>query len=169
MRATTTDAFAHQCEQPEPQPPTSVPSGSSSPSSTWNEWPQPQAEVAFGFEILNPDSVIVLRKSTSAPWRYGALKGSTTTVTPCDLELVVALLQAAVEAERVLEAGAAATLHGNAKDVRLALWLQQLELLDLRRRRLRQGDEGLCTLDGGHGRMVAAASPGPERRSGATL
>ena len=45
-----------QCEQPEPQPPTCVPSGSSSPSSTWNEWPQPHEETAFGLSILNPDS-----------------------------------------------------------------------------------------------------------------
>src|SRR6478609_12174674 len=71
-----------QCEQPEPQPPTAVPSGSSSPSSTWKEWPQPHEETAFGLSILNPDSWSPVRKSTVAPRRYGALYGSTTTRTP---------------------------------------------------------------------------------------
>ena len=42
---------------------------------------------------------------------------------------MVALLQAAVEAKRVLEPGAAAALHGNAEDVCPLLWLQQLVLL----------------------------------------
>ena len=36
----------------------------------------------FGFSILNPDSWSVSRKSIVEPWRYGALKGSTTTRTP---------------------------------------------------------------------------------------
>src|SRR5919204_1917880 len=71
-----------QALQPEPQPPIPVPSGSSSPSSTWNEWPQPHDDETFGLSILNPDSLIVFRKSISAPWRYGALNGSTTTRTP---------------------------------------------------------------------------------------
>jgi hypothetical protein len=56
-----------QWEQPEPQPPMWVPSGSSSPSSTWKEWPQPHEETAFGLSILNPDSEMVLRKSMDAP------------------------------------------------------------------------------------------------------
>jgi hypothetical protein len=46
--------------QPEPQPPTSAVPGSAS-SATWNEWPQPQEETAFGLSILNPDSWIVSR------------------------------------------------------------------------------------------------------------
>ena len=58
-----------QCEQPLPQPPTAVPSGSSSPSSTWNEWPQPQEETAFGLSILNPDSCNPVQDSRS--WRPG--------------------------------------------------------------------------------------------------
>ena len=48
------------------------------------------------------------------------------------LELVVALLEAAVEAERVLETGAAAALDRNSQDVCLALGLTGLQLLDLR-------------------------------------
>ena len=56
----------------------------SSPSSTWKLWPQPQEPEAFGFSILNPDSWSDSTKSTVAPLRYGALAGSTTTVTPCD-------------------------------------------------------------------------------------
>lgn len=50
-----------QWEQPEPQPPMWVPSGSSSPSETWKEWPHPQDETAFGLSILKPDSVIASR------------------------------------------------------------------------------------------------------------
>src|SRR5207247_961809 len=71
---------ARQCEQPDPQPPTA---SGASPSSTWNEWPQPQADETFGLSILNPDSWRPSRKSIWAPRRYGALKGSTTTRTPC--------------------------------------------------------------------------------------
>ena len=41
-----------------------------------------QAEETFGFSILNPDSWRPSRKSICAPWRYGALNGSTTTLTP---------------------------------------------------------------------------------------
>src|SRR3954469_14556489 len=44
--------------QPEPQPPTWPGSVS---SATWNEWPQPQLETAFGLSILKPDSWIVSR------------------------------------------------------------------------------------------------------------
>ena len=70
---------AGQCEHPEPQP---WAASGASPSSTWNEWPQPHAEETFGLSILNPDSFRPSRKSMLAPWRYGALNGSTTTRTP---------------------------------------------------------------------------------------
>ena len=43
------------------------------PSSTVNEWPQPQEALAFGLSILNPDSWRPVRKSIVAPLRYGAL------------------------------------------------------------------------------------------------
>ena len=56
--------------------------GSSAPSSTWKEWPQPHEDEAFGFSILKPDSWSPFMKSIVAPWRYGMLNGSTTTVTP---------------------------------------------------------------------------------------
>ena len=100
-----------------------------------------------------------MRKSISAPRRYGALNGSTTTVTPCASTHEVALLDAAVEAERVLEARAAAALDGDAQHVGLALRLAGLQLLDLRGRRLREGDEDVRALEGRHGPMVAAALP----------
>src|SRR5579862_10046809 len=67
-----------QCEQPEPQPPTS---SGGVPSSTWKLWPQPHEELAFGLSILKPDSASVSRKSIVAPFKYGALNGSTTTFT----------------------------------------------------------------------------------------
>src|SRR5439155_24003948 len=69
-----------QAEQPLPQPPTAA---SASPSSTWKECPQPQDETAFGLLMAKPDCSIESTKSISAPMRYGALNGSTTTCTPC--------------------------------------------------------------------------------------
>src|SRR6478609_7510296 len=73
-----------QWEQPEPQPPAwaSGAASPSAPSSTWKECPQPHEEAAFGLSILKPDSWRPVRKSIVAPWRYGTLKGSTTTLTP---------------------------------------------------------------------------------------
>src|SRR5919204_1585815 len=58
------------------------------------------------------------------------------------VELVVAFLRAAVEAERVLEAGAAAALDGDPQDRGLAVRLLRHQTLDLRSRALRQRDEG---------------------------
>ena len=66
------------------------------------------------------------------------------------LELVVAILRAAVEAERVLEPGAAAALNGDSQDRGLALGLLGHQVLDLRRGRLGQRDEGQRTLDSLH-------------------
>ena len=74
------DCSENQWLQPEPHP--AAPSGASS-SATWNEWPHPHEATAFGFSILKPDSWRPSMKSTVAPWRYGALNGSTTTWTPC--------------------------------------------------------------------------------------
>ena len=70
--------------------------------------------------ILNPDSWSDSTKSIVAPFRYGALNGSTTTRDAVELELGVALGRAAVEAERVLEAAAAAALDRDAQHLGLA-------------------------------------------------
>src|SRR5205823_3493708 len=58
-----------------------------------------------------------------------------------ELELVVAFLRAAVEAEAVLEAGAAAALDRHAEHGRFALGLVGHELLDLDRGALGQRDQ----------------------------
>jgi hypothetical protein len=57
-------------------------------------------------------------------------------------ELVVALLRAAIETERVLEARAAAALDGDPQDRGLAFGLLGHQVLDLRGRALSQRDEG---------------------------
>src|SRR5512133_1242021 len=71
------------------------------------------------------------------------------------VELVVALGRPAVEAERVLEAGAAATLNGDPQNCRLALRLLGHQRADLGRRALGERDESWL-LDVCHGRIVAA-------------
>ena len=98
--------------------PPAVPSGSSSPSSTWKEWPQPHEETAFGLSILKPDSEIEFRKSIVVPRRYGALYGIDDDRDALERELDVTLGGAGVEAEAVLEAGAPATLDRDAEDER---------------------------------------------------
>src|SRR5262249_41900070 len=77
---------------------------------------------------------------------------------PVRLDLAVALLGAAVEAERVLEAGAAAALDGETQDLGLARGLLGLELLDLGRRALGEGHDPGVLLGGRHGFIVAASS-----------
>src|SRR5690349_16258262 len=72
---------ANQCAWPQPEPQPAEASGSS-PSATWKLCPQPQAETTFGLSILKPDSCRPSRKSIVEPCRYGALNGSTTTLTP---------------------------------------------------------------------------------------
>ena len=147
---------ARQCEQPAPQPPTSVPSGSSSPSSTWKEWPQPHEETAFGLSILKPASEIEFRKSIVVPRRYGARVRVDDDRDALERELDVTLGGAGVEAEAVLEAGASATLDRDAEDERPRVLLLGHELPDLRRGDGRQRDEGVGgVLDGCHGLMVA--------------
>ena len=59
------------------------------------------------------------------------------------LDLVVALLRAAVEAERVLEAGAAAALHREAQHLGLAGRLLGLEGPDLLGSALGERDDGV--------------------------
>src|SRR2546423_15659569 len=49
--------------QPEPQPPTWSAASPSALSSTWNEWPHPQDETAFGLLIANPAAAIVSSES----------------------------------------------------------------------------------------------------------
>src|SRR5215204_6334396 len=71
-------------------------------------------------------------------------------------ELVVALLRAAIEAERVLEARAAAALDGDAQNRDLVLLGH--ELLDLVRSCLSERDQGVGTLDRCHSAMVATCS-----------
>ena len=113
------------------------------PSSTWKLWPQPHEELAFGLSILKPDSASVSRKSMVAPFRYGALNGSTTTLHVVELELEVARLRAAVEAERVLEAAAAAALDRDAEHLGLAGGLARHQAANLVGRPRRQSDDGL--------------------------
>src|SRR5579859_4975200 len=66
------------------------------------------------------------------------------------LDLVVALLGAAVEAQRVLEAGAAAALDGDAQNGRLALGLLDRKSLDLGGRALGEHDQLVGSLDDLH-------------------
>src|SRR6476646_710172 len=72
------------------------------------------------------------------------------------LDLGVAVLGAAVEAQRVLEAGAAAALDGNAQHAGLALGLLGHQALDLRGRALREHDPRHGALDGLHVAIVPA-------------
>jgi hypothetical protein len=46
--------------------------------------PQPHVDLAFGFLMVNPPPVMVSTKSTSAPFRYWMLVGSTNSLMPCD-------------------------------------------------------------------------------------
>src|SRR5829696_495874 len=82
------------------------------------------------------------------------------------LELVVALLRAAVESERVLEAGATAALDGDAQNRDLLLLGH--ELLDLVRSRLGEGDQGVGALDRCHVSMVATR-PARAQRAAASF
>ena len=80
---------------------------------------------------------------------------------------MVALLGAAVEAERVLEARAAAALDGDAQDARLALGLLGQQVADLHGRTLGERDDfdwALGDLHGSHRSNVpgyARVIPGP--------
>ena len=85
------------------------------------------------------------------------------------LELVVALLGAAVEAERVLEARAPAALDGDAQHPGVAVRLVGLELLDLVGRALGERNDGGRLFEGGHGPIVAVRPAPTNRRSGTTL
>ncbi len=49
----------------------------------WNDFPQPQLCRAFGLVILKPPPVNASLKSSTDPRTCPALKGSTSTVTPC--------------------------------------------------------------------------------------
>src|SRR5207253_9654779 len=46
--------------------------------------PQPQVDLAVGFLMVKPPPVTLSTKSTSAPRRYRALIGSTSSLTPFD-------------------------------------------------------------------------------------
>ena len=71
-------------EQPEPQPHRPQPCASAAASSsTWNEWPQPHADGDVRVLDLEAGLLEAVEEVDLAPWRYGALNGSTTTVTPC--------------------------------------------------------------------------------------
>ena len=108
-------APTRQCEQPSPQPPAWVPSGISSPSSTWKEWPQPQDETAFGFSILKPDSCEPGEEVDRGALQVRRAVWIDDDTDAFELELVVAVGGAVVEAEPVLEAGAPATLDRDAE------------------------------------------------------
>src|SRR4051812_11619444 len=81
------------------------------------------------------------------------------------LDLVVALLRAAVEAERVLEAGAAAALYREAQHLGLAGRLLGLEVPDLVGSALGERDESglgaLGDLHGSHRSNVVRGRPRP--------
>ena len=133
-----------------------MPSGSSSPSSTWKEWPQPHDETAFGLSILKPDSVIVFRKSIVRAVQVRRAVRVDDDRDALELKLDVPLGHAGVEAEAVLEAGAAATLNRDAKHERVAVRLLRHQLPDLLGRDGRQRDQRVgWVLDGCHGLMVA--------------
>src|SRR5918993_2457659 len=83
------------------------------------------------------------------------------------LELVVALHRAAVEAERVLEAGAPAALDGDAKNLGLAGRLLAHQVAHLRGRSLGERDDRDWAFGDLQGRPIVAARPGaavPRRR-----
>jgi hypothetical protein len=82
---------------------------------------------------------------------------------------VIALLRATVEAERVLETRAAASLDGDPQNLCVAPRLVGLELLDLRGRALGERDDGGGLFEGGHGPIVAVRPAPPNRRSRTTL
>src|SRR5205814_8812355 len=84
------------------------------------------------------------------------------------VELVVALGRSPIEAERVLEAGAAAALNGDPQNRRLALRLLGHQLADLVRRARGERDESWL-LDRCHGRIVAAPSAGTSPSNSRTL
>ena len=89
-------------------------------SATWKLWPQPHEPEAFGLSTLNPDSWSDSTKSIVAPLRYVSARGIDDDPDAVELELGVARRRAAVEAERVLEAAAAAALDRDAKHLGLA-------------------------------------------------
>ena len=78
-----------------------------------------------------------------APLRYGALNGIDDDAHVVELELEVAGLGAAVEAERVLEAAAAAALDRDAKHLGLTCGLAGHQAAHLVGRPLGQRDDGL--------------------------
>ncbi len=104
-----------------------------------------------------------------APWRYGRAVRVDDDADAVQLELVVALLGAAVEAERVLEAGAPAALDGDAQNGGVALGLVGLELADLDGRALGQADDASGLFDGCHKRIVAPAQEAPKPAKWVTL
>src|SRR5437899_7739883 len=76
------------------------------------------------------------------------------------LELVVAILRAAIEAERVLEARAASALDGDPQNRRLARGLLGHQVPDLRRRTRGQRDD--CKLVLGRRHLTHRSNvPGP--------
>ena len=78
-----------------------------------------------------------------------------TIVTPCCSSVCVVVDRAGVEAEPVLEAGAAATLNRDAQDRALALRILGHQLADLLRGVRGQGNESVGALDDLHRVMVA--------------
>ena len=131
----------------EPQP--AAPSGASSPSSTWKEWPQPHAAETFGLLIAKP-GLEALDPVDLGAGQVGSAERVDDDGDAVALELVVALLGAPVEAERVLEARAAAALDGDAQDRGLALGLLGHQVANLRRRALGERDECQLVLGGRH-------------------
>ena len=80
---------------------------------------------------------------------------------------MITVLRAAVEAERVLEAGASAALNGDAENLGLSRWLLGHEVAHFRGRALGERDDRDWAFGDLQGRPIVAARPGaavPRRR-----
>ena len=80
-------------------------------SFAWKDEPQPQAACTFGLLIAKPAPISASTKSISEPVEVRRAERVDDDADAVHLDLVVAVLRAAVEAERVLEARAAAALN----------------------------------------------------------
>ena len=106
------------------QPPAAA--ATSSPSALKLE-PQPQDATALGLLTVNPAPMRPSTKSTSAPLRYGQAEAIDDDLDAVLVGDLVAGLGLAVEAERVLEAGASATLHRDPQRERLGILAHERE------------------------------------------
>ena len=130
-----------------------------SPSATWKLEPHPHAEATFGLSILKPGLLQRLEEVDRRALQVRRAERVDDDLDAVELELVVALLGAAVEPERVLEPAATAALDRDAQHLGLARGLLRHDPGDLRRGALGERDEGgLLLFDGGHDQSVAEGS-----------